>query len=229
MESKCIFSFTVLCTEGLWKKQWFANWLLLMSLRTFTRAPYRLQRLLSTLGLTAGLPWLIRQMCLKQSCGSELELALSLCCIKESSVRASAINPTPYIHLTVGHVGSRRANINENVCWACSIVEGLRWLEAHILIDFLALAPDEHLQAAQSWAQNTQTLGCWLSWLPSSLAGKPSRCMCVSGSLWHGKLWTEIVGPLVKTGLSVGSEAVWRNNGSMCGCMIVKNDCYHSC
>lgn len=40
--------------------------------------------------------------------------------------------------------------MNENVCSTWSIVEGLRWLEAHLLIDSLASAPDEHLQAAQS-------------------------------------------------------------------------------
>ena len=44
----------------------------------------------------------------------------------------------------------RGVNMNENVCSAWSIVEGRRWLEAHLLIDFLASAPDEHLQAAQS-------------------------------------------------------------------------------
>lgn len=96
--------------------------------------------------------------------------------------------------------------MNANVCWAWSIVEGLRWLEAHVLIDFLASAPDEHLQAAQSWAQSTQTLGCWLSWLLSSLAEMLSRCMCVSGSVWHGNLWIEMVGPSLRLGYLYGQR-----------------------
>lgn len=44
----------------------------------------------------------------------------------------------------------QRASVNEHVCSACSMVAGLRCSQPHILIDFLASAPDEHLQAAQS-------------------------------------------------------------------------------
>lgn len=73
-----------------------------MSLKISTRAFYHLQRFLTTQGLVAGLQWLIRQMWLDLSCDCGLDVALSLCCIKESSVFASAIT-----FFTVGDVGSR--------------------------------------------------------------------------------------------------------------------------
>lgn len=48
--------------------------------------------------------------------------------------------------------------------------------------------------------EHTDPVGCWLSWLHSSLAEMLSRCMCVSGSVWHGNLWIEMVGASLRLG-----------------------------
>lgn len=67
-----------------------------------------------------------------------------------SEVLMEALSSAPRFPPRCRRRRKRRAGVNEHVCSACSMVGGLRCSQPHILIDFLASAPDEHLQAAQS-------------------------------------------------------------------------------